>query len=256
MMENTWLFAILSAIVVSLISFAGVFLLSFKQENLRKILLYLVCFAVGALLGNTFFHLLPESYFHMETSHTAWICIAGFLVFFVLEQFLHVHPGTKARKGQVKNFGYLSLYADGLHNFTDGILIAAAWMSSTELGLATTFVIVLHEIPQEIGDFGVLLQAGFSRKKALLFNFYSACAAILGTLMTLWLGEKIDHFSTYILPFAAGGFIYLAASSLLPEVLKGTSKRNYWLYILLILLGVFVMYYFSMHGGHEHSHSH
>lgn len=249
-MEKTWLFAIISAIVVSLFSFIGVFLLSIKQKQLKKTQVLLVSFAVGALLGNSFFHLLPEAYENISLSYVAWIAIAGFLVFFIIEQFLHLHNTQK----EVKNYGYLSLYADAIHNFTDGILIAAAWMASPELGLTTTLTIILHEIPQEISDFGVLLQAGFSRKKALLCNFYCACTAILGTLLTLWLGEHVSHISTYVLPFAAGGFIYLAASSLLPEILKGTNKRNYWIYMLCILLGVFVMYYFSNSSGHSHIH--
>ena len=248
----TWLFALLSALVVSLVSFIGVFFLSFRQEKLRKVLVYLVCFAVGALLGNAFFHLLPESYYHINTSHAAWLCIGGFLIFFILEQCLHLH----SHKKEVKNYGYLSLYADGIHNFTDGILIAIAWMISPEMGLSTTLVILLHEIPQEIGDFGVLLQAGFSRKKALMFNFYSGCAAILGTFLTLWLGEGISHFSTYVMPFAAGGFIYLAATSLLPEILKQSTKRDFIWFILLILLGIAVMYYFNAYTGHTHSHVH
>ncbi|MDR0428047.1 MAG: ZIP family metal transporter [Dysgonamonadaceae bacterium] len=249
-MEKTWLLALFSAGIVSLMSFIGIFLFSLRQEKLRRILVLLVCFAVGALLGNTFFHLLPESYSHIEPNHAAWLCISGFLIFFILEQFLHLHPNKK----DVKNFGYLSLYADALHNFTDGILIAIAWMTSSELGIATTLVIILHEIPQEIGDFGVLLQAGFSRKKALMFNFYSACTAILGTVLTLWLGEVINRFSVYILPFAAGGFIYLATTSLLPEVLRESNKRNHWICLLFILSGVFVMYYFSAAGGHTHNH--
>lgn len=252
-MENTWLYALISAVVVSLISFIGVFLLSFKQDKLNKVLLLLVCFAIGALFGNTFFHLLPESYQHINSAYVAWICIGGFLVFFVLEQCLHLHSHSKGEDQHIKNYGYLSLYADGIHNFTDGILIAIAWMVSPEIGISTTLVIVLHEIPQEIGDFGVLLQAGFSRRKALVFNFYSACAAILGVLLTLWLGEKIDHFSMYILPFAAGGFVYLAATSLLPEVLRHTNKRNFIPYILLILTGVAVMYYFSIYTEHTHT---
>jgi len=254
-MSNMWLFALFSTVVVSLISFMGVFLLSVKQQALNKVLVLLVSFAVGALLGNSFFHLLPEAYSHLSSaSHVAWICIAGFVVFLVIEQFLHVHSNEKGKSGSVKNYGYLSLCADGIHNFTDGILIAMAWMVTPELGVAVTITIILHEIPQEISDFGILLQAGFSRKKALLYNFYSACVAILGTFLTLLIGEQISHLSTYVLPFAAGGFIYLAATSLLPEILKETNKHNYWLYMLCILAGVLLIYYFGTTSGHTHSH--
>ncbi len=251
-MEKTWLFALLSTIIVSLISFIGAFLLSFKQEKLQKILVLLMCFAVGVLLGNTFFHLLPESYFHIpETNYVAWAVMGGFLIFFVIEQFLHIHPG---KNSSIKSYGYLSLYADGVHNFTDGILIAVAWICGPELGLTTTIAIILHEIPQEISDFGILLQAGFSRKKALFYNFISACTAILGTIITLWVGEQVSQFSTYILPFAAGGFIYLAGTSLLPEIIKLSNKKNYWIYAVCLLLGIFLMYYFSLSGGHTHVH--
>lgn len=254
-MNTTWLFALVSTTLISLLSFTGIFLLSFKQEKLQKVLILLMCFAVGVLLGNSFFHLLPESFFHIhETSYVAWACIGGFLIFFVIEQLLHIHAHQPGKGSSVKTYGYLSLYADGIHNFTDGILIAIAWMHSTEVGIASTFAILLHEIPQEISDFGVLIQAGFTKKKALLYNFLSACTAILGTLLALWLGEEINHFSTYILPFAAGGFIYLACTSLLPEIVKLSNKRNYWLYIICILLGIFVMYYFNSAGGHSHVH--
>lgn len=256
-MDKTWLFALLSTVFVSLLSFIGVFLLSFQQDKLKKILILLMCFAVGVLLGNSFFHLLPESYFHIhETSYVAWACIGGFLIFFFIEQILHIRTHQNKGNTNIKSYGYLNLYADGVHNFVDGILIAVTWLYTPELGIATTLTIILHEIPQEISDFGVLLQAGFSRKKALLYNFISACSAILGTVVTLLIGEKIEHFSTYLLPFAAGGFIYLAASSLLPEIVKLSNKRNYWLYIICIVLGILLMYFFSATGGHSHGHAH
>ena len=248
-MLHTWLSALLSALVVSLISFVGVFLLSLRGDRLGKVLIYLVSFAVGALLGNALFHLLPESYAHLSSAGTAWLCAAGFLVFFLLEQLLHAHPG---RHGTVKHYGYLSLYADAIHNFTDGILIAVAWIAGPEVGLATTIAIVLHEIPQEISDFGVLLQAGFTRRRALLYNFYSACTSILGAVLTLWIGERLGQLSIYVLPFAAGGFLYLAATSLLPEILKGRSHHRTWLYLLCIVAGVLVMFCFSTSGGHGH----
>ena len=125
-------------------------------------------------------------------------------------------------------------------------------MFTSEIGIATTVAILLHEIPQEISDFGILLQAGFSKRKALLFNFYAACTAILGTVVTLLVGEKVEHLSIYILPVAAGGFIYLAAASLLPEILKETNKRNFFVHLSFILLGLVFMYLFSIHGGHQH----
>ncbi len=253
-MNNVWLCALVSTTLVSIISLIGIALLALKAERLQRILLLLMSFSVGALLGNAFFHLVPESYFHLPSVHLAsWLILVGFLFFFLIDQLLHSHQNGKTlAKSNIKTYGYLSLYADGVHNFTDGILIGAAWLFSPELGLATTVSVVLHEIPQEISDFGILLKAGFTRKKALLYNFFAATSAILGTVLALWLGHKVEHFSIYILPIAAGGFVYLAAASLLPEVLKNTQKRNWFIYIFFVLLGLGMMYYFSLHGSHQH----
>ncbi len=245
----------LSTLIVSLISLLGIFLLSIKSYRINKILVLLMSFSVGAMMGNAFFHLLPESYHHLQPSHlTAWLAIGGYFVFFVMEKVVHSHSNgeNEHKNNKVKSFGYLSLYADSLHNFTDGILIGAAWMINTEVGMATTIAVILHEIPQEIGDFGVLLKAGFSKGKALLYNFITASTALLGTLITLLVGEKVTHFSEFIIPIAAGGFIYLATSSLFPEILKETNKKNFWIHLIFLLLGLGLMYYFSLHGGHEH----
>lgn len=253
-MDKVWLYALLSTLVVSAISLVGVSLFALKSDKLQKILLLLVSFSVGALLGNAFFHLVPEAYFHLENAKlTSWLILGGFMLFFMIEQLLHTHQTNNLPDSRkVKPYGYLSLYADGIHNFTDGILIGAAWMFSPELGLATTITVILHEIPQEISDFGILLKAGFSKKRALLYNFLVATSAILGTLVALWFGHEVEHFSTYVLPVAAGGFIYLASTSLLPEVLKNTKKGNWLLYFLFVLLGLGLMYYFSLSGGHQH----
>ncbi|WP_298651644.1 ZIP family metal transporter [uncultured Proteiniphilum sp.] len=259
MMDHIGLYALLSTLVVSLLSFVGAFLFFIKTKTLQLILLLLICFSIGALLGNAFFHLIPESYFHLPSAHLAsWLILAGFLLFFIIDQVLRVHTNTEphthtdSHASGIKPYGYLSLYADGIHNFTDGILIGAAWMVMPELGLATTLAIIMHEIPQEVSDIGILIRAGFSKRKALLFNFVIACAAILGTALTLWLGHHVGHLSTYILPVAAGGFIYLAAGSLLPEILKETAKRNLLLHLVVILSGLGLMYYLSLHSGHHH----
>lgn len=161
------MYALVSTFVVSAISLIGVSLFALKSDKLQKILLLLVSFSVGALLGNSFFHLIPESYFHIENAKmTSWLILGGFMLFFIIEQLLHTHQTDHLTDStKVKPYGYLSLYADGIHNFTDGILIGAAWMFSPELGLATTITVILHEIPQEISDFGILLKAGFSKKK-------------------------------------------------------------------------------------------
>lgn len=253
-MDKVWLYALISTLVVSAISLIGIVLFALKSDNLQKILLLLVSFSVGALLGNSFFHLIPESYFHIENSNlTSWLILSGFLLFFIIHQLLHTRQAIHLNDTtKIKPYGYLSLYADGIHNFTDGILIGATWLFSPELGLATTITVILHEIPQEISDFGILLKAGFTKRKALLYNFIAATSAILGTILALWLGHEVEHFSIYVLPIAAGGFVYLAGTSLLPEVLKNTKKGNWIHYSLFVLMGLGLMYYFSLSGGHQH----
>lgn len=256
-MDKIWLYAIASTFAVSIISLIGVFLLSLKKNKLNAILIPLMSFAAGTMLGNALFHLLPESYEHLEPRYlTAWFTIGGYFVFFVMERVIHSHHShensDKHQTRKIKSFGYLSLYADSLHNFTDGILIGAAWMVNSEVGLMVTLAIVLHEIPQEIGDFGILLRAGFTKGKALLFNFLTALTAVLGTIITLWIGETVEHFSEYILPIAAGGFIYLTMNSLFPEIYKATNKKNFFWNLLFLLIGLALMYYFSLHGEHGH----
>jgi zinc and cadmium transporter len=114
----------------------------------------------------------------------------------------------------------MNLVADGVHNLIDGMLIGASYLASLPLGFATTAAVVLHEIPQEIGDFGVLLHSGFSKRRALLFNFCSASLAIVGALIALLVGTRIEGFTQWMLPLTAGGFIYIAGSDLLPELHK------------------------------------
>ena len=252
-MTNVWINAIVSTLVVSLISITGIFFLALKTDKLQKIVFVLVSIAVGALLGNVFFHLIPESFETIENKGLIDIlALTGILSFFIMEKFLHWHHGHDVGHldHHPKSYGYISLMADGLHNFTDGILIAAGWMAGPEIGIATTITVVLHEIPQEISDFGILIHAGFTAKKALWLNFYAALAAVLGTVITLMIGTKVESLSHWVLPVAAGGFIYLAGTDLMPELNKDRSSRNSLIQLMMIIAGLALMYFFS--GGHSH----
>lgn len=261
-MINIWTGAILSTIIVSVVSLAGIIFVSIKVNNLQKLVLALVSFAVGGLFGNAFFHLLPEAYESIQDFRLiAILVMAGLVSLFLLEKFFHWQHNHNVDEPKIKAMGYISIFADGFHNFTDGILIAASWMVSPEVGIATTVAVVLHEIPQEISDFGILVHSGFSRKKALLLNFYSACAAILGAIITLIVGSGIEEFSVYVLPFAAGGFIYLAGSDLIPELHKDFKRSNAVMQLVMILAGLALMYSISIkhshqHEGHENEHPH
>jgi zinc and cadmium transporter len=260
-MNTIWFGSLASTLIVSIISITGIFFLSLKTQRLKKVVFVLVSFAVGALLGNVFFHLLPESFESIEnTSLIAILVMIGILVFFIMEKFLHWHHGHSVEEPthqHPKSYGYISLFADGMHNFTDGILIAAGWMASPEIGIATTLAVVLHEIPQEISDFGILIHAGFTAKKAILLNFYAALAAILGNVVTLLLGTRIESFAFYVLPIAAGGFIYLAGTDLMPELNKDRSKLNSLIQLIMIIAGLLLMYFVMgdhSHAGHVHGH--
>jgi zinc and cadmium transporter len=254
-MGNVWVGALGSTLLVSLLSFSGILLLAMRANQLKRMVFILVSFAVGALFGNTFFILIPESFLQIASSQQiGMLAISGLLVMFVLEKFIHWHHNHNvSEEDTTAPLGYISLFTDSLHNFTDGVLIAAAWMVSPQVGIATTLAVVVHEIPQEISDFGVLLHAGFSSKKALFLNFIAACTAILGAVLTLTLGSVSDTITIYILPFAAGGFIYLAGSDLIPELNRERSVKKSLFQFTAIIAGLILMFYISLH--HEHKHT-
>jgi zinc and cadmium transporter len=258
-MISTWIYALASVTVVSLIALIGIVFLHFKVKKLQRIVSILVSFAVGALLGNAIFHLLPEAFEMVgNTTHVAILFLLGVMVLFLLEKFLHwKHDHSlEAKPPQIKTFGYISLIADGFHNFTDGILIGAAWLVSPEIGLATTLAIILHEVPQEISDYAILIHAGFTKKKALIVNFIAALSAILGTVLALLIGTSIEGFSYYILAFAAGGFVYLACSDLIPELHKKNTTKSSLGQLGGIIAGIALMFLISLAGHHHHHPSH
>lgn len=239
-----WTYALGSAITVSILSFVGLLFLSFGRVKLEKNLLFLVSFAVGALAGDAFIHLIPEAFEKMGMPlYTSLLIIVGMLVFFVVEKFIrwrHCHIPTSEK--HLHPVATLNLIGEGVHNLIDGILIGASYIVSIPIGITTTLAVALHEIPQEIGDFGVLIHAGFSVKRALLFNFGAALMAVLGTVIALAVGSHVEVFSLAMLPITAGGFIYIAASDLIPELQKSCDKLaiNFSQFVS-ILLGIGLM---------------
>ncbi len=232
------LWILISVVIVSFISFIGIFFLALKKKFLNKILILLVALASGALLGGAFFHLLPES-LDLGIEKTSLFIISGILVFFVLEKFLHWRHCHKGKCPE-HTFSQIILLGDGLHNFIDGLIIAAAYLINISLGITTTIAIILHEIPQEIGDFGVLVYGGFSKGKALFYNFLSALTAILGAIVGYFLSRSLDV--TFLLPFAAGGFIYIASTDLIPELHKRIKVSESVLQFIFILIGLGLMW--------------
>ena len=237
------MYSLISVIFVSLLSFVGVLFIAIKEEKLKKILLFLVSFAAGGLLGDSFIHLLPEAVEEDGFSLSVSLAVlVGLLLFFVLEKFIcwrHCHiPTSKSHPHPVV---FMNLIGDGFHNFIDGAVISASFLTTIPLGIATTLAVVLHEIPQEISDFGVLLHGGLSKNKALIFNFASALAAVGGAILVLILGERIVGVSQLLIPFTAGGFIYIAGSDLIPELHKETNLAKSLIQMVGLILGIGIM---------------
>ena len=236
-----YFYAFLSVILVSLISLVGVFSLSLREERIRKYIFIFVSLAVGALLGDVFIHLIPEA-FEEGIPFAGLFVILGILIFFILEKFLHWHHHTDdIEEHHIHPVGKLVLFSDGVHNFIDGVIIGVSYMASVPLGFATTLAVILHEIPQEIGDFAVLLHAGYTKKRALYLNFLSALAAILGTLFAFLLGERGGEFTSWVLPVAAGGFIYISTSDLIPELHKTKEVKYSILQLVAVMAGILAM---------------
>jgi len=238
-----WFSALISVLVVSLISLVGVFALSVKEKTIKRNSVLLVSFAAGALFGDAIIHLIPEAFEKMGTGlSTSLYIIAGIIVFFVLEKFLHwrhCHLGLTER--HTHSLATMNLVGDGVHNFIDGLLIGATYMVSFPIGLATTLAIIFHEIPQEIGDFGVLLHSGLSVKRALLFNFLSALLAVLGAVVSLLLGQRLAGFNAFLLAIAAGGFLYIAGSDLIPELKHECGGKKSVQQFFLMILGISII---------------
>jgi len=239
------LIAILASVTsISLVAFIGILFIGLKENLLRRALMALVGFASGTLLGGALLHLLPEASAKMDETTMFYYVILGIVSFFAMEKFFywrHCHE----EECPVHMFVYLNLVGDGIHNFIDGMVIAATFMLRFDLGFTTTLAVLFHEIPQEIGDFGVLIYGGFSKKKALTYNFISAITAILGATTTYFL-TYVQSVETLLVPFAAGGFIYIAATDLMPELHKKFQAVGSVVQLLAITLGIGLMAYLKM----------
>ncbi|MFA6257122.1 MAG: ZIP family metal transporter [Candidatus Paceibacterota bacterium] len=239
----TYIYAFGSVIVVSLVSMIGVFTLSIKEAALKKYIFIFISLAVGALLGDSFIHLIPEAFESgVGNVLVSILIIVGILIFFILEKFLHWHHhGEDESEDSIHPAGKLILLSDGVHNFIDGIIIGVSFLVGPHVGIATTIAVILHEIPQEIGDFAVLLHSGYTKSRALWLNFLSALAAVFGVVIAFLLGEAGEIFTLWILPIAAGGFIYVAVADLIPELHKTKEAKHSLLQIIAVVVGVLSM---------------
>lgn len=240
MHELAWI--LLSTLMVSLISIFGIFFVTLKEEMFKRVLLLFVSFASGTMLGAAFLELIPESL--SASSETVFIAIlVGILAFFILEKSLWRH--CHERECAIHTFAYLNLLGDSVHNFVDGAIIAASFLvppvPNLSLGLATTLAVIAHEIPQEIGDFSILIYGGFSRVKALLYNFVTASIAIFAAVLTYFASAYFSNLE-YLLAFAAGGFIYIATTDLIPELHKERDLSKSVAQFILLSLGMALMW--------------
>lgn len=232
-----------SVAVVSILSLTGILLLSFKEVFFRKCIPLFISMAVGALLGDAFIHLIPEA---LESGSSSTgiglLVIVGILLFFILERVLHWHHhGEDTEISHVHPVGRLVLVSDIIHNFLDGVIIAASFMVSVPVGLATTLAVVLHEIPQEVGDFAVLLHAGYTKKRAIFLNFLTALSAFFGAALFFAVGEYATPLAAYFVPLTAGGFIYIAVADLIPELQKTKRFQDSLYQLTAVIVGVIAM---------------
>jgi zinc and cadmium transporter len=237
------IYSILSAAIISLISISGIIILALKDKIVNKILLLFISFSAGALLGGAFFHLLPEAIEEFgEVDKIFPYALIGICLFFILERVLRWHHCHQVGCDTHIHLGYLNLIGDGVHNMIDGLIIISAFSVSPSLGIPVVLSVALHEIPQEIGDFGVLLYSGFKKKKALLYNFLSALTVIIGVVIGYFLLERVENMNMFLLPFAAGGFIYIAASDLIPELHREKNIKKSLISFLVFALALVFMY--------------
>lgn len=238
---NPFFNSILATFIISLVSLVGILTILFKEKLLNNILFFLIAFSAGSLMGGAFLHLIPES-LKYGNNIIFIIVLIGFSLFFILERFLHWHHcHQEGGDCDVHTLSQMNLIGDGFHNFLDGLVVAGAFSISTPLGISTTLAIIAHEIPQEISDFGVLLYGGFSKRKALFYNFLTACLSIIGAVTGYFLLGYIDNFSMILLSFTAGGFIYIAASDLIPELHKEADVKKSFSSFLFFIIGISFM---------------
>lgn len=222
---EVWIYTLISVAVVSLVSLIGIITFSLNNRILEKVLVLTVSFSAGTLLGDAFIHLVPEAFDLGETTASIYI-LSGLLSFFALEKIVHWrHCHEPACPEHSHSLPYMILFGDALHNFIDGIIIAASYLISIPVGIATTVAVIFHEIPQEIGDFGTLIYGGFSKTKAIAYNFASALMAVLGAVSVLVVNVYSEKITEFLIPFAAGGFIYIATADIIPELHKNKSHK-------------------------------
>lgn len=236
------LYALGSVLLISLFSLVGILVFSLSGKVLHYTVILLVSFSSGSLFGDAFIHLLPETVEREGfTVSVSLFTLCGVAAYFFVEKIIHWRHVHSPSQDPIESFAYMNLLGDATHNFIDGVVIGTAYMASIRVGVATAIAVLLHEIPQEMSDFAVLVHGGFSRYKALLYNFATALVAIAGTLLAVALIDLAEEVASFLIPFAAGGFIYIAGADLIPQLHKEKAVRVSLLQLAFFLAGIAVM---------------
>ncbi len=234
-------YIVIASFLISSGALIGIFSLVAKKEFLEKILLSSVSLSAGTLMGGAFFHLMPEASEKLGITNLFSIVLISFILFFFIEKIIHwrhCHTG----ECEVHTFGYINLIGGSIHNFIDGLIIAATFLIDIKLGITTSIAIASHEIPQKIGDFCVFLYAGFEKTKALIINILVALTVVIGGIFGYFLSRNVEGLIIYLLPFAAGGFLYISTSDLIPEIRKETNLKKSLISFAFFLIGILIMY--------------
>ncbi|MCA9302358.1 ZIP family metal transporter [Candidatus Nomurabacteria bacterium] len=247
-MFTTFIYIFSSTILLSALSFFGAVILAVNRKSLTRILFGFVALSAGTLLGGAFLHLMPEGVRSLDPVLFFRITLVSFVAFFVVEKIIHWHHCHDS-DCDVHSFGYMNLFGDAVHNFMDGLIIALAFLTSPVIGVTTTLALALHELPQEIGDFGVLLHAGFSAQKALFYNFMVGLFSLLGGVLGFFLLSRTPSIISYLLPVATASLLYVATSDLLPELKNETGLKNTFILTSIIFFGICLMYVLSLYSG-------
>ncbi len=255
--------------LIGCMSLIGIVMISLREKTLDKILLILVAFGTGAILATALFSLIPEAIHHMEELRSEGVnfnenflylyIISGFIIFFFIERFIYWFHGhghetedkmvcysnksgmadeLMEKRGKIKSYVYLNLLGDGLHNFLDGVVIMVSFLTGIGYGIIVSLAVLFHELPQEVGDYGILVYGGFTKKRAIEYNFLSAMVAMLGGIIGFILSGQVKIFNLFILAFSGGGFLYIACTELMPEFTKQKDLKKSIIQALIFLIGL------------------
>jgi zinc and cadmium transporter len=256
-MLTSTLYTILATLFAFLSSFIGIFTISLNEKTLHKVLSILVAYSAGTILGAALFDLLPEAVELVDKTLVYPIIAFGFVFFLLLERTIYWYHGHghehefKEEVGEPKSFAYLNLIGDFIHNFIDGMIIAAAFVNSTTVGVAATIAVIFHELPQEMGDYGILVYAGFERRRALILNSAAALSVVVGGIFGSFFLSSMENLEGYMVAFSAGAFIFLSASELIPEMQEEHDRGKALIQLFVLILGMATIYMLGVVFQHQ-----